>query len=153
MNQDFHDLLSEFVDAEVRFLVVGAYALAIHGRPRATGDLDLWIDPEPANAERVYRSLQRFGAPLVDLTPEDLTTPGIVYQIGVAPWRIDILTAIDGVTFREAWPRRARGVYGDVTFPVISRADLLRNKRATGRPKDAVDAQLLEEGDATEPQE
>lgn len=150
MNQDFHDLLREFVDAEVRFLVVGAYALAIHGRPRATGDLDLWIDPTPTNAERVYGSLERFGAPLVDLTPADLATPGVVYQIGVAPWRIDILTAIDGVTFSDAWPRRARGVYEDVTFPVIGRADLLRNKRSTGRPKDEVDAQLLEDRDAPE---
>jgi hypothetical protein len=152
MNQDFRDLLREFVDAEVRFLVVGAYALAIHGRPRATGDLDLW-DPTPSNAERVYQSLQRFGAPLTDLSVADLATSGVVYQMGVAPWRIDILTNIDGVTFNEAWPRRARGVYQDVTFPVIGRADLLRNKRATGRPKDEVDAQLLEAGDAMDPLE
>jgi len=99
MNQDFRDLLGECVDAEARFLGLGAYALAIHGRPRATGDL--WIDPTATNAERVYRSLQRFSAPLDDFTPVALATPGVVYQIGVAPWRIDILTATDGVMFSQ----------------------------------------------------
>jgi hypothetical protein len=104
--RDFRDLLHAFVAREVRFLVVGAYALAVHGRPRATGDLDLWVEPTRDNAARAYDALREFGAPLHDLTPEDLATAGVVFQIGVEPMRIDILTQISGVGFADAWPRR-----------------------------------------------
>ena len=144
LNRDFLDLLRAFVGARVRFLVVGAYALAVHGRPRATGDLDVWIDATPRNARLAHSALRRFGAPLHDLTADDLAEPGLVFQIGVVPRRIDVLTEISGVRFGEAWPRRVHGVFGDVRFPVIGLRDLLRNKRATGRPKDRLDAQDLE---------
>ncbi len=144
LNQDFHDLLQAFVDHDVRFMIVGAYALAVHGQPRATGDLDVWIEATEQNASKAYTALAAFGAPLDDLTEADLRTPGVVFQIGVAPGRIDILTEISGVAFENAWPRRIESHYGELAVPVIGREDFVANKRATGRPKDALDADLLE---------
>jgi hypothetical protein len=108
LNPDFSDMLSAFTGESVEYLVVGAYALAAHGVPRATGDLDFWIRPTPENASRVLRALAAFGAPTADLALDDLTTPDLVFQIGVEPNRIDILTSIDGVTFDEAGPRGRR---------------------------------------------
>jgi hypothetical protein len=138
-------MLSELSAAGVEFLIVGAHALAAHGIPRATGDLDVWIRPTPANAERTYAALAKFGAPLTDLTVEDLTRERTVFQIGVPPARIDILTSITGVTFEEAWPHRlVARVAQDLEAPVLGREDLLRNKRAVGRPKDLADAAWLE---------
>jgi len=103
MNQDFRDLLAEFNARQVEFLLVGAHALAAHGHIRATQDLDIWVRPTQDNAKRVIEALRAFGAPLHDLTPKDLATPGLIFQIGVEPIRIDVLTAIDGVQFDEAW--------------------------------------------------
>ncbi len=139
MNQDFVDLLRAFGAAEVRFLVVGAYALALHGRPRATADLDVWIDATPENAPRVMRALAAFGAPLQDISEHDFAADGVVYQIGLPPGRIDILTGLTGVTFAEAWPERARGRFGDVDVDFIGREAFVRNKKATGRPRDLGD--------------
>ncbi len=141
---DFRDLLRAFSDHDVRFLVVGAYALAVHGRPRATGDLDVWVDPTPENAERAHAALSAFGAPLDDLTVADLTTPGLVFQIGVAPLRIDVMTRISGVDFAGAWSRRVQASFDDVAAPVLGRQDLLANKRATGRLQDLADIESLE---------
>jgi hypothetical protein len=104
MNPDFVDLLRAFNAAEVRFLIVDAYALALHGRPRATGDLDVWVDPTPENASRIMRALAAFGAPLADIDESDFSRPGVTYQIGVPPGRIDILTHLTGLTFADAWP-------------------------------------------------
>jgi hypothetical protein len=106
MNQDFVDLLRAFVDHDVRFLIVGAYALGVHGRPRATGDLDVWVEPTPQNADRVMKALEAFGAPLGQVTAADFGKPGIVFQMGLPPVRIDVLTDLTGVTFSEAWPTR-----------------------------------------------
>lgn len=142
--RDFRDLLRAFSDHDVRFLVVGAYALAIHGRPRATGDLDVWIEPTPENAERTHAALHAFGAPLHDLTIADLKTPGVVFQIGVAPLRIDVMTRISGVEFSPAWERRVQTSFEDVAIPVLSRGDLIANKRATGRLQDLADVESLE---------
>jgi hypothetical protein len=139
MNPDFVDLLRAFVDADVRFLVVGAYALALHGRPRATGDLDVWIDATSENAARVMRGLATFGAPLAEVTEEDFARPGITYQIGLPPGRIDLLTELTGLTFAEAWPDRVRRPFGEIEVDFIGRAAFIRNKRATGRPKDLGD--------------
>ena len=139
MNPDFVDLLRAFAAADVRFLIVGAYALALHGRPRATGDLDIWIDPTPENAERVMRALSAFGAPLADVTVEDFSRPGVTYQIGVAPGRIDILTELTGLTFADAWPDRMRRAFGEIDADFIGRDAFIRNKRATGRAKDLGD--------------
>ena len=144
MNQDFVDLLRAFVDNDVRFLVVGAYALAIHGRPRATGDLDIWIQPSRDNAARVMRALAAFGAPLDQISESDFASPGVTYQMGVAPGRIDILTDLTGLTFDEAWPGRIARPFGDVTVDVIGLTEFIRNKRATGRAKDLGDIEGLE---------
>ena len=143
MNQDFVDLLRAFNAADVRFLVVGAYALAFHGRPRATGDLDLWIESSPENASRVWRALTEFGAPLEDLTEADLALEGVVYQIGLPPGRIDILTELTGLRFAEAWPARVRGRFGDIDADFIGRDAFIHNKKATGRAKDLGDIEGL----------
>jgi hypothetical protein len=144
LSPDFKDLLSEFNAQGVEFLVVGAYALAAHGRVRATGDLDIWVRPDPENAKRVLRALVRFGAPLADLTERDLTTAGIVYQIGVAPLRIDVLTQIDAVEFEEAWNDRIVSCFAEQNVCVLSVAHLIRNKRAVGRPQDIADLDWLQ---------
>ena len=147
MNRDFVEMLSELCAANVEFLVVGAHALAAHGKPRATGDLDVWIRASEENAERVLSALRRFGAPLFDLTREDLVRPGTVFQIGVPPSRIDVLTEISGVRFDDAWPRRLTVAVEGIPVPVIGRDDFLTNKRAADRPKDRADIALLEEPD------
>jgi hypothetical protein len=144
MNPDFVDLLRAFAAADVRFLIVGAYALALHGRPRATGDLDVWIEATAENAERVLRALAAFGAPLADVSEADFAREGVTYQIGIPPGRIDILTELTGITFAEAWPDRLRHSFGDVEVDFIGRASFIRNKRATGRPKDLGDIEGME---------
>ncbi len=144
MHQDFVDLLRAFVAADVRFLIVGAYALALHGRPRATGDLDVWVDATPENAARVMRALATFGAPLADIAADDFSRGGVTYQIGVPPGRIDILTELTGLAFADAWADRVRRPFGDVDVDFIGRAAFIRNKRATGRPKDLGDIDGME---------
>jgi len=143
-NRDFRDLFAELNGAGADYLLVGGYALAYHHAPRSTGDLDVWIRCSPENAARVHRALASFGAPLTELTVEDLATPGIVFQVGVPPSRIDVLTAIDGVTFDEAWPDRVATRYGDQSIHVIGLRQLVVNKRASGRPQDLLDAAALE---------
>jgi hypothetical protein len=145
MNRDFVEMLSELSAAGVDFLIVGAHALAVLGIPRATGDLDIWIRPTTENAERVLAALQRFGAPLFDLTTYDLTRADTVFQIGVPPARIDILSGISGVSFDEAWGRRTIAALEGLAVPVLSRTDFIANKRAAGRTKDLLDLALLEE--------
>jgi len=144
LNRDFHDILSEFCAAGVEFLLVGAYALAAHGLPRATGDIDLWVRCEVQNSQRVIEALARFGAPMAEVSVDDFRSPGVVFQIGVAPRRVDILTSIDGVEFDQAWPHRIEAELEGLRVPVISREHLVRNKRASGRPKDLADASWLE---------
>jgi hypothetical protein len=143
MNPDFVDLLRAFIDADVRFLVVGAYALAHYGRPRATGDLDVWVDPTPDNARRVIRALAAFGAPVRDVREEDFASPGMVLQIGVPPGRIDVLTDLTGLTFDEAWPARDGGAFGEISVDFIGRDAFIRNKRAMGRTRDLADIEAL----------
>lgn len=143
MNPDFVDLLRAFAAADVRFLIVGAYALAHHGRPRATGDLDIWVDATPDNAQRVMRALAAFGAPLSDITESDFSRPGVVFQIGVPPGRLDILTELTRVSFADAWAARESGRFGELTVDFIGRETFIRNKRATGRAKDLGDIEGL----------
>jgi hypothetical protein len=146
VNPDFRDLFAALNAERAEYLLVGGYALAVHAAPRFTKDLDVWVAPTTANAVRVRAALERFGAPLADLRESDLATPGIVFQIGIPPNRIDVLTAIDGVTFPEAWPERIETTYGDEPVPVIGRRQLIANKRASGRPQDLLDAEMLERG-------
>jgi hypothetical protein len=144
LNNDFRDILSAFYEEKVEFMLVGAYALAAHGLPRATGDIDLWIKSSNENAERVWRALEKFGAPLSELTKGDLTSPGTIIQLGVAPRRIDILTEITGVEFAEAEPDRLMVSIEGIEIPVIGRTHLIQNKKAVGRPQDDADVARLE---------
>jgi hypothetical protein len=144
VSPDFKDLLSAFNAHRVEYLVVGAHALAAHGYVRATGDLDVWVRPEAANARRVIEALRAFGAPLQDLSEVDLTRPGTVFEIGVAPIRIDVLTSIDGVGFDQAWAGRLTAHFADLPVPVLAARDLVANKRAVGRPQDLADVDWLE---------
>jgi hypothetical protein len=145
LNEDFQDLLILLADAGVDFVIVGAYALAFHGAPRSSGDIDLFVRPTPANAGRVLDALTRFGAPVesAGVTAADLARPGMVYQIGVPPRRVDVLTEISGVTFDEAWASRSTAEVEGRTVSFIGRAALLKNKEAAGRPKDTADIARL----------
>jgi len=144
MNEDFLDILRALSGAEARFLVVGAYAVAVHGHPRATGDLDIWVEATPENAGKVFRALQGFGAPLAELTEADLTQPGLVFQMGRPPRRIDLITSASGISFDGSYRRRISARFGDLRCPVVGLDDLIANKRATGRHKDLADAEALE---------
>jgi hypothetical protein len=144
LNPDFRDMLSALSSEGAEFLLVGAYALAAHGLPRATGDMDIWIRRSEENAVRVRRALRRFGAPLTVLTKDDLKTPNLVLQIGVVPRRIDILTSIDAVQFDEAWSDRQIIEVEGLTISVLGRSHLIQNKRAVGRPQDLADVAWLE---------
>jgi predicted nucleotidyltransferase len=144
MNPDFAEILAELSAAGAQFLVVGAHAVAAHARPRATGDLDVWVRPTSENAEKVWSALVAFGAPLHELTEEDLTSEDLVFQMGVEPGRIDILTTIEGVRFEDAWNRRMTLDLGGQSIPLIGLDDLIQNKRALGRPKDLADLDELE---------
>jgi hypothetical protein len=149
-NPDFRDLLSALSAEGADFIVVGAHAVMFHTSPRYTKDLDVWVRPTRANAERVHRALGVFGAPMADLTVDDLAVPGTIFQIGIAPNRVDIITSIDAVTFDEAWPRRVSSRYGGVPIALLSIDDLLTNKRAAGRTQDLLDVERLEKRKAGE---
>jgi predicted nucleotidyltransferase len=144
MNPDFVEMLAALSEAEAEFLIVGAHAVAAYSRPRATGDLDIWVHPTPDNAVRVWRALGAFGAPLDELTKTDLETPDLIFQMGVVPSRIDILTSIEGIEFGDAWPNRTVMKIGGVDVAVIGREDLIRNKKAVGRKRDLADVAALE---------
>lgn len=145
MIPDFRDLLAALVQHDVRFLVVGAHALAAHGVPRVTGDLDVWVDTSPANAASVWQALVEFGAPLdsLGIRESDFLEPDQVIQFGLPPYRIDMMTSISGVSFEEAWEDRLAGALFEVPVSFIGREAFLRNKRASGRPKDLEDIRSL----------
>ena len=144
LNEDYKDMLQALADEKVRFLLVGAYALAAHGYLRATMDIDIWVMPSPRNADAVLRAVQRFGAPLHDLTAADLQAEGTVFQIGVAPRRIDIITTASGLHFEETFERSLTVDIEGIEVHVPSLDDLIRNKRTAGRTKDLADAEALE---------
>lgn len=147
MTEDWTDLLAELVAAEARFLVVGAHALAVHGVPRATQDLDIWVEATEQNAERVWNAVVRFGAPLdaLGISKEDLLDPDRVIQLGLPPNRIDLLTALSGVDFEDAWKDRVEKDIQGAVVAFLGRESLLRNKRATGRLQDLADVEALGE--------
>ena len=144
LNQDYVDMFRTLNTANVRYLVVGAYAFGFHVEPRTTKDVDIWVDPSAANAKRLHAALVNFGAPLEGITAEDFTNLDLVYQIGVAPNRIDILTGLESITFDEAWENRQETTYGKEKVNIIGRDDLIKIKRAAGRPQDLEDIQALE---------
>jgi hypothetical protein len=140
LNEDYRDILRILSKNRVDFLVVGAYAMSAYGYPRATGDIDIWVLPSQENSRKVYISLAEFGAPVKDITEETFLEHNIVYQIGVAPRRIDVLTHIDGVDFQNALENKRVIELEGLTIPIISKEELLKNKQATGREKDRLDA-------------
>jgi len=144
MNQNFRDILAALSEEKAEFLIVGAFALAVHGFPRFTGDLDIWIHRTAQNAKRVWSALEKFRAPLRTLELKDLETEDIVFQIGAPPQRIDILTSISGLEFAAAWPQRQYLEIDRRQIPVVGKADLIKNKKASGRPKDLLDLAWLE---------
>jgi hypothetical protein len=152
LNEDYKDMLQALVDEKVKFLLVGAYALAAHGYPRSTMDIDIWVMPVSENADAVLRALRRFGAPLHNLTRSDLEKEGTVFQIGVAPRRIDIMTAASGLQFEESFSRAMAVEIEGIRVHIPSVADLIRNKRASGRTKDLADAEALEALGSSEPE-
>lgn len=143
VNPDFRDLFAALNGAGAEYLVIGAHALAVHGAPRFTKDLDILVRCEEANANKVWKALESFGAPLGSLRPVDLCTPGLMFQMGIAPNRIDILTSADGLEFESAWNNRIEGHYGDQLIWILGRQDLLTNKAATGRAQDLADIEAL----------
>lgn len=143
LNEDYKEMLQNLLNNEVRFLIVGAYAMAAHGYPRATGDLDIWVEPSPENSGNVYKSLSAFGAPLEQINAETFVEKRIVFQIGVVPRRIDVLTSIDGVEFDAAYGNKKNIEIEGITAPFLSKKDLIKNKESTGREKDKLDAKYL----------
>ena len=146
VNRDYKDLFAAFNAHGVEFLIVGAYALAVHGHVRATKDLDVWIRPSSENARRVLRALTAFGAPTEGLSEHELAQPGMIIQLGYPPVRIDVVTSIEGVVFDNAWEERVDASYGDQNVFVISRRHLVASKRAAGRLQDLADLEALENG-------
>ncbi len=146
MNEDFLDILQALLEAGARFLVVGAHSMAVHGVPRATGDLDVWILPDRENAERAWKALRKFGAPVerLGVSQRDLESPDTVVQIGLPPRRIDLLTTVTGLDFETAWTNRTVHRVGSLEIPFLGRDDLIRNKRTLGRAKDRADLEVLE---------
>lgn len=144
--QDFKELLGLFNGHGVDYLVVGAYALAFHGAPRNTGDIDLLIRPDKENAQRILRALDEFGFGSLGLKTEDFERPEMVVQLGVPPVRIDIITSISGVTWEEADSGRVAGHYGGIPVHYIGKTEYIRNKAASGRKKDLADIEALGEG-------
>jgi hypothetical protein len=143
VNPDFRDLLLALRNEGARYLVVGAYAVIYHTEPRYTKDLDLWVEPTPENAERIWRALAKFGAPLERVDQADFANERLVFSMGIEPNRIDILMGIEGLTFSRAWKRRIRSSYGGVPVCVLGKADLIKAKLAAGRPADLLDVASL----------
>jgi len=143
MNRHFVEMLHALSDAGAKFLVVGAQALAAHGYVRATKDLDIWIAPTEENAKRVWEALANFGAPLQQLTKSDLMTPGTIFQIGIDPSRIDIITDI-GIDWTRAWANRVVQRMDDMDVPSLGKDELIEAKRLAGRPEDLRDIEILQ---------
>lgn len=144
LNEDYKDILQALVDEKAKFILVGAYAMAAHGYPRSTMDIDLWVEPSPENAMAVIRAIGRFGAPLHDLTQDDLSKNDTVFQIGVAPRRIDIITGASGLQFAIAFANAMTVEIEGLLIHILSLDDLIKNKKASGRTKDAADVEALE---------
>ena len=144
LNKDYRDMLHVLSDEKVKFILVGAYAMAAHGYPRATMDIDIWVMPSPENADALLRALHRFGTPLHNLTKEDIQRDGTIFQIGVAPRRIDIITAASGLKFEESYRNSISIDIEGIQVQIPSIDDLIHNKKASGKTKDLADVEALE---------
>ena len=144
LNEDYRDMLRILSEEKVDFLLVGAYALAVHGYLRATMDIDLWVMPSPRNAEAVLKALSRFGAPLHEVTQSDFESEGTVFQIGIAPRRIDILTSVTGLEFAEVYARSILVNVDGIDVHVPTLDAMIANKTSTGRTRDLADVEALE---------
>jgi predicted nucleotidyltransferase len=144
LNKDYREMLQCLLEEKVSFLLVGAYALAVHGFPRATKDIDFFVWATPENATNLVRALARFGAPLDGISESDFSAAGTVFQIGNSPRRIDVLTSISGIEFEQAYANRKNILLEGLDIPVISISDLIANKRASGRAQDLADVEKLE---------
>jgi hypothetical protein len=143
LDKDFNEFVELFLEHNVRFLIVGGYALAAHGLPRATGDLDAWVWINPENAQNIMRALNAFGFQNLSLTESDFSKEDSIIQLGYPPFRIDILTSIDGVAFDQAWEKKVVVELNGMNVPFIGRDDLITNKKAAGRPQDIADVSRL----------
>ena len=143
LNEDYKEMLQTLLSNKVKFLIVGAYAMGAQGYPRATGDLDIWVEPSTGNSKNVYNSLAEFGAPLEQINEKTFIEKGVVFQIGIVPRQIDLLTLIDGVEFDEAYRNRETIEIEGLAIPFLAKKDLIKNKEATGREKDKLDADYL----------
>jgi hypothetical protein len=147
---DFKDLLKIFKKHNIRYLIVGGYAVMKYTEPRFTKDLDVFIATDKENADRVYSALKEFGAPLENLTSDDFAHQGYFYQMGSPPLRVDIMMSIPGIEFDEAWKDRKFVELDDLSIPFISRTDLIRAKEASGRPQDDIDLERLKQAEQLE---
>ncbi len=143
LNEDYKEMLQILLNNEVKFLIVGAYAMGAHGYPRATGDFDIWVEASAENSRKIYKSLFEFGAPLLDISETAFVEKGVIFQIGVAPRRIDIITHIDGVIFEEAYKTKELIEIESLRIPLISKENLIKNKQSTNREKDKIDVNYL----------
>lgn len=143
LNEDYREMLQILLGNKVKFIVVGAYAMGAQGYPRATGDFDVWVEPSAENSPKVYNSIKEFGAPLREITPDSFTERGIIYQIGVVPRRIDIITFINGVDFDKAYEEREEIEVENIKIPFLSKKNIIKNKESTGRDKDKLDVKYL----------
>ena len=144
LNEDYKEMLQLLLEEQVDFILVGAYALAAHGYPRATGDMDIWVKADEINSLSIYKALERFGAPVDQITVNDFANEGIVFQIGVTPRRIDIITHLDGVSFGEADEDKVIVEVEGLKLPILSFDKLIKNKLSTGRERDELDVKLLQ---------
>ncbi|MBI5574099.1 MAG: hypothetical protein HY919_06065 [Elusimicrobia bacterium] len=149
LNEDYKEMLQILLNNEVKFLIVGAYAMGVYGYPRATGDFDIWVEASAENSKKLYKSLSIFGAPLSDIAEKAFAEKGIIFQIGIAPRRIDIITHIDGVIFEEAYKTKELVEIESIKIPFISKENLIKNKQSTGREKDKIDINYLEKNKNT----
>lgn len=143
LNEDYKDILQLFTDNSVKYLVVGAYALGAYGFPRATGDIDLWVLADSENSKKIFRCLAEFGAPVENITEQTFCDKDVIFQIGIVPRRIDIITKISGIDFEQAFANREEFVIDGLRLSFISKQDLITNKLAAGRDKDSVDVKNL----------
>jgi len=143
LNKDYKEMLQLLLEEHVDFILVGAYALGAHGYPRATGDIDIWVKTDEINSINIYRALEKFGAPLDQIEVNDFANEGIVFQIGVTPRRIDIITHLDGVSFDEADEDKIIVEVEGLKLPILSFDKLIKNKLSTGRERDELDVKLL----------